>query len=174
MEAVAEGLWGLADMHESRGEVGKAVKCLEAICQSQVSFLPMVEVKTRLRVAQILLDHTHNLNHAKAHLERAHLLLKSIPSCFELKCRAHSLLSHCYHLIGALPHQKHILHRALDLVRSLGDGGWEAKLWLCNFNSQLANSLAIEGDYHASLSALEDGFATATQMCYPELQVCCI
>ncbi|CAA6654570.1 unnamed protein product [Spirodela intermedia] len=171
MEAVAEGLWGLADMHESRGEVGKAVKCLEAICQSQVSFLPMVEVKTRLRVAQILLDHTHNLNHAKAHLERAHLLLKSIPSCFELKCRAHSLLSHCYHLIGALPHQKHILHRALDLVRSVGDGDWEAKLWLCNFNSQLANALAIEGDYHASLSVLEDGFATATKICYPELQM---
>uniref|UniRef100_A0A1D1Z995 MAU2 chromatid cohesion factor n=1 Tax=Anthurium amnicola TaxID=1678845 RepID=A0A1D1Z995_9ARAE len=171
MDAVVEGLWGLADEHERRGEVGKAVKCLEAICQSQVSFLPMVEVKTRLRVAQLLLDHTHNLNHAKAHLERAHLLLKSIPSCFELKCRAHSLLGHCYHLIGALPPQKHILHRALDLIHSLGDGGREANLWSCNFRSQLANALVVEGDYQASLSALEDGFATATQMCYPELQM---
>ncbi|XP_078436815.1 tetratricopeptide repeat (TPR)-like superfamily protein [Wolffia australiana] len=171
MEAVAEGLWGLADVHEKRGEIGKAVKCLEAICQSQILFLPMVEVKTRLRVAQILLDHTHNLNHAKSHLERAHLLLKSIPSCFELKCRAHSLLGHCYHLIGALPHQKLILHRALDLVRSFGDGGWEANLWLCNFSSQLANALAIEGDYHGSLLSLEDGFATAARMCFPELQM---
>ncbi|MQM18664.1 hypothetical protein Taro_051659, partial [Colocasia esculenta] len=171
MEAVAEGLWGLAEDHERRGEVGKAVKCLEAICQSQVSFLPMVEVNTRLRVAQLLLDYTHNLNHAKAHLERAHLLLKSMPSCFELKCRAHALLSYCYHLIGALPPQKQILHRALDLVRTSGDGGWEACMWLCNFNSQLANALTIEGDYQASLPALEDGFATATQMRYPELQM---
>ena len=159
-------------MHEQRGQFGKAVKCLEAICQSQTSFLPIVEVKTRLRVAQILIDHTHNLNHAKSHLERAHLLLKSIPSCFELKCRAHSLLSHCYHLIGALPHQKHILHRALELVRSFGDDGWEANLWFCNFCSQLASGLAIEGDYLSSLSTLEDGFTTATRMCYPELQVC--
>ncbi|KAG4931094.1 hypothetical protein JHK84_048086 [Glycine max] len=29
MEAVAEGLWGLAEYHGKRGEIGKAVKCLE-------------------------------------------------------------------------------------------------------------------------------------------------
>ena len=71
MEAVAEGLWGLADYHESKGEIGKAVKCLEAICQSHVSFFPIVEVKTRLRIATLLLKHSHNVNHAKAHLERS-------------------------------------------------------------------------------------------------------
>lgn len=71
MEAVAEGLWGLADYHEKTGEIGKAIKCLEAICQSRVSFLPIIEAKTRLHVATLLLRHTHNLNQAKAHLERA-------------------------------------------------------------------------------------------------------
>lgn len=71
MEAVAEGLWELADHHEKKGEMGKAVKCLEAICQSQVSFLPIVEVRTRLRIAALLLKHSHNLDHAKSHLERA-------------------------------------------------------------------------------------------------------
>lgn len=71
MEALAEGLWGLADLHESKGETGKAVKCLEAICQSHVSFLPIVEIKTRLRIATILLKSSHNVNHAKAHLERS-------------------------------------------------------------------------------------------------------
>ncbi|KAL6998740.1 hypothetical protein U1Q18_045076 [Sarracenia purpurea var. burkii] len=70
MESVAEGLWGLADHHEKKGEIGKAVKCLEAICQSQVSFLPIVEVKTRLRIATLLLKHSQNVNHAKSHLER--------------------------------------------------------------------------------------------------------
>lgn len=70
MEAIAEGLWGLADHHENRGEIAKAVKCLEAICQSEVSFFPIVEVKTRLRIATILLHHSHNANHAKSHLER--------------------------------------------------------------------------------------------------------
>lgn len=71
MEAVAEGLWRLADYHEEKGELGKAIKCLEAICQSQVSFFPVVEVKTRLRIATLLLTHSHNVNHAKSHLERS-------------------------------------------------------------------------------------------------------
>lgn len=120
MEAVAEGLWGLADYQEQKGEIGKAVKCLEAICQSDVSFFPVVEVKTRLRIATLLLKHSHNVNHAKAHLERAQLLLKSIPSCFDLKCRAYSLLSQCYHLVGSIVPQKQVLHKALDLTASTG------------------------------------------------------
>ncbi|KAL5547124.1 hypothetical protein UlMin_006811, partial [Ulmus minor] len=69
--------------------IGKAVKCLEAICQSQVSFFPIVEVKTRLRIATLFLQHSHNVNHAKSHLERSQLLLILIPSCFDLKQREH-------------------------------------------------------------------------------------
>lgn len=116
MEEVAEGLWLLADHEEQKGEIGKAIKCLEAICQSTVSFLPIIEVKTRLRIASLLLKHTHNVNQAKSHLERSHLLLKSIPSFFDLKCKAFSLLSQCYHLVGAISSQKTILTRALDLI----------------------------------------------------------
>nr|XP_016492562.1 PREDICTED: uncharacterized protein LOC107812046 [Nicotiana tabacum] len=170
MEAVAEGLWGLADYQEKKGEIGKAVKCLEAICQSHVSFLPIVEIKTRLRIATLLLKHSNNVNHAKAHLERSQLLLKSIPSCFELKCRAYSLLSQCYQLVGAIPSQKQILNKGLELI-STSEDGFSGRLWYCNFNSQLANALTIEGDHHASISALENGLICATQMCYPELQV---
>ncbi|EPS69102.1 hypothetical protein M569_05664, partial [Genlisea aurea] len=170
MEPVAEALWALAEYHEQRKEFGKGVKCLEAICQSPVSFLPIVEVKTRLRVAALLLKHSHNVNHAKAHLERAQLLLKAIPSCFELKCRAFSLLSQCYHLVGAISSQKQILSRAIDLTVISGDG-FARRLWACNFNSQLANALIIEGDYHGSILALEQGFTCAVEMCYPEMQM---
>lgn len=170
MEEVAEGLWGLADHHEKNGEIGKAVKCLEAICQSQVSFLPIVEVKTRLRIATLLLKHSQHVNHAKSHLERSQLLLKSIPSCFELKCRAHSLLSQCYHLVGAIPSQKQVLNKGMALAASSGEG-FSAKLWYCNFSSQLANALIIEGDYQGSISALEGGFECASVIYYPELQM---
>ncbi|XP_031255430.1 sister chromatid cohesion protein SCC4 [Pistacia vera] len=170
MEAVAEGLWGLADYHENRSEIGKAVKCLEAICQSHVSFLPIIEVKTRLRIATLLLKHTHNVNHAKSHLERSQLLLKSIPSCFELKCRTFSLLSQCYHLVGAIAPQKHILFKALDLTSS-APHELAVKLWSCNFNSQLANALIIEGDFQTSMSALQSGFVCATEIAYPDLQM---
>lgn len=170
MEAVAEGLWGLADYNEKKGEIGKAVKCLEAICQSNVSFFPIIEVKTRLRIATLLLRHSHNISHAKFHLERSQLLLKSIPSCFELKFRTFSLLSHCYHLLGSIPPQKQILYKALDLASSAGHDV-SVKLWACNFNSQLANALIIEGDFRSSISALESGFVCATQISYPELQM---
>uniref|UniRef100_A0A2N9HSB0 Uncharacterized protein n=1 Tax=Fagus sylvatica TaxID=28930 RepID=A0A2N9HSB0_FAGSY len=170
MEALAEGLWGLADYHERKGEIEKAVKCLEAICQSHVSFFPVVEVKTRLRIATLLLKHSHNVTHAKSHLERSQLLLHSIPSCFDLKCRAYSLLSQCYHLVGAIPPQKQILNKALQLSASAGDG-LSVKLWICNFNSQLANALIIEGDYQNSISALECGYICAAQISYPELQM---
>ncbi|KAL3828998.1 hypothetical protein ACJIZ3_017800 [Penstemon smallii] len=170
MEAVAEGLWALAEHHEQRQDIGKAVKCLEAICQSSVSFLPIVEIKTRLRIATLLLKHTHNVNHAKSHLERSQLLLKSIPSSFELKCRTYSLLGHCYHLVGAIPSQKQILNKGLELAAISGDG-FAGRLWSCNFNSQLANSLTIEGDYNGSVSALQHGLTSAVEMCYPELQM---
>ncbi|XP_022730009.1 sister chromatid cohesion protein SCC4 isoform X2 [Durio zibethinus] len=170
MEAVAEGLWGLADYHEKKGEIGKAVKCLEAICQSHASFLPIVEVKTRLRIATLLLRHSHNVNHAKSHLERSQLLLNSIPSCFDLKCRTYSLLSQCYHLVGAIPPQKQILYKALHLT-SAAAPDVSVKLWCCNFNSQLANALIIEGDYQNSIATLESGYVSATQICYPELQM---
>lgn len=170
MEAVAEGLWGLADYHENKGEIGKAVKCLEAICQSHVSFLPIIEVKTRLRISTLLLKHTHNVNHAKSHLERSQLLLKAIPSCFELKCRTFSLLSQCYHLVGAIPPQKLILYKALDLTSSASQDV-AVKLWSCNFNSQLANAFIIEGDYQSSISALQSGYVCATEISYPDLQM---
>lgn len=170
MDALAEGLWGLADHHEQKGEIAKSIKCLEAICQSPVSFLPIIEVKTRLRIATLLLRHCHNVNHAKAHLERSQLLLKSIPSCFELKCRAYSLLGQCYHLVGAIPNQKQILNKGLELSQSLGDR-FVANLWYCNFSSQLSNALIIEGDYQNSLNVLDRGYNAATEICYPELQM---
>ena len=100
MEAVAEGLWGLAEYHERRGEIGKAVKCLEAICQSHVSFFPIVEVKTRLRIATLLLHYSHNVNHAKSHLERS---VKYPPSLFPPTTSPSSLLSFSsYRLIKSL------------------------------------------------------------------------
>lgn len=170
MDGVAEGLWELADLHEKNGEIAKSVKCLEAICQSTVSFLPVIEVKTRLRIATMLLKNSHNVNHAKSHLERSQLLLKSIPSCFELKCRAYSLLSQCYHVVGAVSSQKQLLNKGLELTATFGEG-FSGKLWSCNFNSQLANALIIEGDYQGSVTALEHGYVCASEMYYPELQM---
>lgn len=47
----------------------------------------------------------------------------------------------------------------------------ELKLWACNFYSQLANALIIEGDYQSSISVLERGQLCSTELRFPELQV---
>jgi MAternally-affected-uncoordination protein len=122
MDTLAEGLWGLAEGFEKTGCIAQAIKCLEAICQSHVSFLPIVEVKTRLRIATLLLQHTDNITQAKTHLERAQLLLKQIPACFELKCRAYSLLSRCYLLVGTISSVKQTLRKGIELSSSAGTG----------------------------------------------------
>ncbi|KAJ4829815.1 hypothetical protein Tsubulata_025325 [Turnera subulata] len=180
MEAAAEGLWGLADYWEKRGETGKAVKCLEAICGRRSVFLPITEVKSCVRVASLLLKHSHNVSEAKIHLERAQLLLKKIPSCLDLKCRTFSLLSQAYHLLGSPSLQKQALHKALHLLSSSSSSSSSSEplgirvsllLWTANFNSQLANFLISEGDFPAAISALESGFSSATELDFPELQM---
>ncbi|KAG0454971.1 hypothetical protein HPP92_023884 [Vanilla planifolia] len=174
MDAVAEGLWILADDSERRRDFGAAVKCLEALCQSGASLLPLVEIRTRLRLASLLLSHSHNLKHAKSHLERALLLLQSTPAALPLKFRAHSLLSRCYDRTGNVAKQKQILIRALTLLRSADPSALPpsaALLWSCNFQSQFASALAIEADYPAALKALAEGFSAATELRVPELQM---
>ncbi|XP_008777742.2 sister chromatid cohesion protein SCC4 isoform X1 [Phoenix dactylifera] len=173
MEAVVEGLWALAEEAELHHDYGGAVKCLEAVLQCGASLLPLVEIRTRLRLASLLLSRSHNLNHAKSHLERTLLLLgPAPPSALPLKFRAHSLLAHCYHLVGAIPPQKHILLRALQLLhQSSLPSGAASLLWSCNFHSQLASALAIEGDYPGALAALASGLAAASELRRPELQM---
>ncbi|KAL5720760.1 hypothetical protein ACHQM5_013399 [Ranunculus cassubicifolius] len=170
METIAEALWGLADLHESLNEIPKSIKSLESLFNSPISLLPITEIKTRLRIATLLLKHTHNINHAKSHLERSQLLLKSIPSCFDLKCRTFSLLSQCYAIFGAISSQKAVILKGLELSKVSGEG-FGGKLWECNFLSQLGNALAIEGDYQGSVQALEQGGSCAAEIYYPELQM---
>ncbi|KAJ7563492.1 hypothetical protein O6H91_03G112700 [Diphasiastrum complanatum] len=170
MATVAEGLWMLAEKFEESGRIPQAIKCLEAICQSDVSFLPIIEVKTRLRIGTLLMQHTDNLTNAKTHLERAQLLLKQIPACFELKCRAYSLLGRCYHLVGTILPQKQTLKKGLELAIS-SEEGESANLWACNFNLQLANALTIEGDFNSAIRALDSGMEHASRTDCIELQM---
>lgn len=50
------------------------------------------------------------------------LLLKQIPTCFELKFRAYSLLSRCYQLVGTLAVAKQTLKKGLELSTNAGVG----------------------------------------------------
>lgn len=62
-----------------------------------------------------------------------------------------------------------MIMKGLALVKKNGGGGVE--LWECNFCSQLANALAVEGDYIGSVGVLERGFLCALEIDYIELQM---
>ena len=115
MEAIAEGLWVLSEKYEKRGCIAQAVKCLEAICQSHVSFLPIVEVKTRLRIATLLLHHADNVTHAKTHLERAVILLFSnLTGFLFLRCCQVPIL-----MSNSAPNRKLIISYMPGLISSV-------------------------------------------------------
>ncbi|GAQ85929.1 hypothetical protein KFL_002610150 [Klebsormidium nitens] len=168
--AVAEGLWQLADEFEAEGDVPATVKCLEAICQSERSFLPLVEVKTRLRLATFLFDHTNNIAQARSHLERAQMLLKNVPGNVDLKCCVLSLLSHCYQALDSRNLRKQVLQKGCELLSQAQD--WEgAPLWMCNFQMQLIGASLQEGEPEAAIACARTGLEQAQQMNNAPLQL---
>jgi MAternally-affected-uncoordination protein len=64
--------WATAEELLKYGHVVDCIRCLEGLC-IKVNFdrQPILEVKTRIRLAIILLKYTENFNHAKVHLEKA-------------------------------------------------------------------------------------------------------
>ncbi|KAF3323720.1 MAU2 chromatid cohesion factor [Carex littledalei] len=172
-----DGLCALAEESRLYRDFPAAIRCLEASLSSPDAFplSPLLESQIRLRLASLLLDHTHNLHDAKSHLERSLLLLTPLPSApLPLKLLAYSMLSSTYHLVGAIRQQKHILFKAIQLVNhSLGLALTrdEALMWMCNFQSQMASALAVEADYPGSLEAIEHGKVAAEGTGSPELKV---
>lgn len=69
--AAVDALIALAEELAGSGAPLGAIKCLEAVAQSQDSVVPVTSVQARLRLAQLLLLHTDSVEVAKAHLERA-------------------------------------------------------------------------------------------------------
>lgn len=142
----ATGLWLLADEFQEAGCIPQAVKCLEAICQSDVLFQPWIEAKTRLRVAQLLIEHCDNTKAAQSHLERALLVMKRVPACLGLKCSIIGMLSHCYGLSQARHLQKQMLMRGLEMTKGnlQAEGGL---VWMCNFALHLGGAHMGEGEW---------------------------
>ena len=69
-EAAVEALCILAKRFLASGQTSQAVKCLEAVCRSSAP-MPLPAAKTRLWLAQVLLQHTQNISEATHHLQKA-------------------------------------------------------------------------------------------------------
>ncbi|TKW03736.1 hypothetical protein SEVIR_7G062100v4 [Setaria viridis] len=185
--ACADGLLALADEAERRRDFPAAASCLESALRPPhaAALLPLAEARARLRLASLLLAPRGSSRApragggpaaAKAHLERALLILSPLPSAPpRLKLLAHSHLAGAYAVLGAVPSQKHVLHRALGLLASVSASGLlqrgPALLWNCNFQAQLASALTVDGDPTSALSALSTGAAAAAELGNPQLEL---
>lgn len=187
MSSAADGLLAMAEEAERRRDLGAAARCLEAALAppppasaasaAAAPLLPLAEARARLRLAALLLrSRSGGLAAAKSHLERALLLLSPLPSAPpRLKLLAHSLLATAYGVLGAVPSQKNVLRRGLGLLASASASGLLARgpalLWTCNFQTQLASALAVDGDAASALSTLSAGASAAAELGSPQLEL---
>ncbi|CAO1939105.1 unnamed protein product [Urochloa humidicola] len=188
--AIADGLLALADEAERRRDFAAAASCLESALRPPhaAALLPLAEARARLRLAKLLLAAPLSGSSsspssragapaaAKAHLERALLILSPLPSAPpRLKLLAHSHLAGAYAVLGAVTSQKQVLNRALGLLASASASGLlqrgPALLWNCNFQAQLASALTADGDVAAALTALSTGAAAAAELGSPQLEL---
>ncbi|KAF7001417.1 hypothetical protein CFC21_017091 [Triticum aestivum] len=176
--SAADGLLALAEEAERRRDFTTATSCLESALSPPhaASLLPLAEARARMRLAGLLLARSKGLANAKAHLERALLVLNPLPSAPpRLKLLAHSLLATVYGLLGAVPSQKHALRRGLSLLASASASGLlpsgPALLWTSNFQAQLASALVVDGDAASALTTLSAGAAAAADLDSPQLDL---
>ena len=176
--SAADGLLALAEEAERRRDFTTATSCLESALSPPhaASLLPLAEARARMRLAGLLLARSKGLANAKAHLERALLVLNPLPSAPpRLKLLAHSLLANVYGLLGAVPSQKHALRRGLSLLASASASGLlpsgPALLWTSNFQAQLASALVVDGDAASALTTLSAGAAAAADLESPQLDL---
>ena len=81
------GLLLLASDLEAGGQWPGAARCYEAVLKAGGQ-LPQAEAQTRLRLARLLLRHTHNVHEARSHLERAVRCCRSMHACQSLQRRS--------------------------------------------------------------------------------------
>lgn len=125
-EAAVEALSILAKGFLTSQRPSQAVKCLEAICRSS-ALMPVPAAKTRLWLAQVLLQHTQNIAEATQHLQQAvsawqrccfysssnvysannqecvalqQFCLKQVHACHPLKCEVLSELGRCHRYLA--------------------------------------------------------------------------
>lgn len=68
-EVLCQSLLMLATEAGGKGVPLQAIKCLQGMLS--LALLPGEEVKARVKLAQLLLDHTRNVQEAKQHLQHA-------------------------------------------------------------------------------------------------------
>uniref|UniRef100_A0A383VZC9 Cohesin loading complex subunit SCC4 homolog n=1 Tax=Tetradesmus obliquus TaxID=3088 RepID=A0A383VZC9_TETOB len=169
----------LASRLAADGHFLKAIQCYTAILGQ--SLLPADEATARLQLAQLLLEHTHNVSDAKQHLQKADLLVAQLPGQPLLKCEVLAQLGRAHKYLGETPFQRQCYLKGLELCKqhiSSSSNNSSNKRgmaeWAVYFHLHTAESYTTEQD---SLKAAEHADAAAElaqQQGLLEQQLLCI
>ncbi|CAL8469751.1 g9293 [Coccomyxa elongata] len=161
-----ESLHILAEHFTKNGHYLQAIKCHTALCLGGKE-VPVVEARSQLALAKLLLQHTHNAAEARSHLERALLLLGRSQQYLGVRCEVASELARCQGCMGDVRQQKQTLAKALEFCQSASStiNGPEQHAWELHFLFELATCAARSGDMAAALEHMDraSNCASATE-----------
>eukprot|EP00026_Physarum_polycephalum_P003667 Phypoly_transcript_03680.p1 GENE.Phypoly_transcript_03680~~Phypoly_transcript_03680.p1 ORF type:complete len:673 (+),score=78.96 Phypoly_transcript_03680:66-2021(+) len=160
-EDVVPLLWDIAEEAFSSNQILAGLRCLEAIVQGKARaahkgsrVLPMQEALTHLRIAEILLEHTYNIEEAKSHLERTVMLLQNVHNAGEYWFKANAHLAYIHEQAKDTSLVKNILKQALD-------GAISSPEWRYYFLLRLADVYSHENNINDARTFLETGLKLA-------------
>lgn len=145
-------LWDAAEEAIRTNNIVAGIKCLEAVVQSKSGgVLPQQEGRTRLRIAEVLLEHTVNHEEARDHLEKSIVLLSGAGHHVSLWLKGHA------HLIALYDHSSQHSPLVKSLLKQAIDGAMSSPMWWYYFILRTADVLVREQNYSLAKSYLLSG-----------------
>eukprot|EP01124_Arcella_intermedia_P011277 TRINITY_DN17689_c0_g1_i2.p1 TRINITY_DN17689_c0_g1~~TRINITY_DN17689_c0_g1_i2.p1 ORF type:complete len:587 (+),score=130.92 TRINITY_DN17689_c0_g1_i2:35-1762(+) len=153
-EDAVHALWALAEEFLLRSELKECVICLESVVQSKsLDVYPETILKTRIRLVEIYLKYTHNIDKAKDHLDQSLLVVSDLKNESEYKLNIIFLLSRLYELRGQTANLKQTLKRGTEFITY--------RTWYEYFNLELAKLLWNEGNANEAFEHITNGIKSA-------------
>ncbi|CAG8500470.1 8569_t:CDS:10, partial [Acaulospora morrowiae] len=147
-----------------------AIKCLEAVIASITSgnsYMPLVELKTRFRLSQILFWFTDNIREAESHLQKAILVAQKLDNATEIKFKMIDLQCNILKSTNNLKAARNLMKSSVveAMERNMPD-------WTYHFLLQRAEFHYAEGDFNGCLSILKQAESMAEQRGDYEMKAC--
>eukprot|EP00878_Enallax_costatus_P032574 GHUV01035809.1.p1 GENE.GHUV01035809.1~~GHUV01035809.1.p1 ORF type:complete len:211 (+),score=57.88 GHUV01035809.1:404-1036(+) len=96
----------------------EAIKCYTAMLNQ--SLMPTDEAVARLKLAQLLLEHTSNITDAKQQLQKAELLVSALPGQQLLHCELLAALGQAHRYLGETGFQRQSYLKGVELCKDTG------------------------------------------------------
>ncbi|CAG8555692.1 12746_t:CDS:2 [Dentiscutata erythropus] len=155
---------------EQQKNILSAIKCLEAVIISIANgstYTPLVELKTRFRLSQILFWFTENVREAESHLQKAIMLSQKLDAVAELKFRMIDLQCNIFKSANNIKAARNIMKSGVIEAMECN-----MPAWTYHFLLRHAELYNTEGDFNGCLSTLKQAESMADQRGDVEMKAC--